>query len=93
MKKLTSIVLALVLVLALAAGVYAADRLSKEEAKKVALDKAGVTAAEATFIKAKLDYDDGRVEYELEFTANGMRYDVDVDINTGRVMKFDVERS
>ena len=79
--------------LALAAGVYAADRLSKEKTKRIALDKAGVTAAEATFTKAKLDYDDGHVEYELEFTANGMRYDVDIDINTGRVMKFDVEHS
>ncbi len=93
MKKLTSIVLALVLVLALAAGVYAADRFSKEEAKQIALNKAGVTAAEATFTKAKLDYDDGRVEYEFEFFANDKEFDIDVDANTGRVVKFDVERS
>ena len=93
MKKLTAMVLALVMVLALAAGAFAAGRLTKDEAKKIALDKAGVTAAEATFTKAKLDYDDGREEYEFEFFANGKEFDIDVDADTGRVVKFDVERS
>ena len=93
MKKLTAMVLALVMVLALTAGAFAAGRLTKDEAKQIALDKAGVTAAEATFTKAKLDYDDGREEYEFEFFANGREFDIDVDANTGRVVKFDVERS
>ena len=93
MKKLTAMVLALVMVLALTAGAFAAGRLTKEEAKQIALDKAGVTAAEATFTKAKLDYDDVREEYEFEFFANGREFDIDVDANTGRVLKFDVERS
>ena len=93
MKKLTAMILALVMVLALAAGAFAAGRLTKDEAKQIALDKAGVTAAEATFTKARLDYDDGREEYEFEFFANGREFDIDVDANTGRVVKFDVERS
>ena len=93
MKKLTAMILALVMVLALAAGAFAAGRLTKDEAKKIALDKAGVTAAEATFTKARLDYDDGREEYEFEFFANGREFDIDVDADSGRVVKFDVERS
>ena len=93
MKKLTAMVLALVMVLALTAGAFAAGRLTKDEAKQIALDKAGVTAAEATFTKARLDYDGGREEYEFEFFANGREFDIDVDANTGRVVKFDVERS
>ena len=92
MKKLTAMVLALVMVLALAAGAFAAGRLTKDEAKQIALKEAGVTAAEATFTKARLDYDDGREEYEFEFFANGKEFDIDVDANTGRVVKFDVER-
>ena len=91
MKKFTAMILALVMVLALTAGAFAAGRLTKDEAKKIALDKAGVTAAEATFTKARLDYDDGREEYEFEFFANGKEFDVDVDANIGRVVKFDVE--
>ena len=92
MKKFTAMILALVMVLALTAGAFAAGRLTKDEAKKIALDKAGVTAAEATFTKARLDYDDGREEYEFEFFADGREFDIDVDANTGRVVKFDVER-
>ena len=92
MKKLTAMILALVMVLALTAGAFAAGRLTKDEAKKIALDKVGVTAAEATFTKARLEYDDGREEYEFEFYADGKEFDVDVDANTGRVVKFDVER-
>ncbi len=93
MKKLTAMILALVMVLALTAGAFAAGRLTKDEAKQIALKEAGVTAAEATFTKARLDYDDGREEYEFEFFANGKEFDIDVDANTGRVVKFDVERS
>ena len=92
MKKLTAMVLALVMVLALAAGAFAAGRLTKDEAKKIALKEAGVTATEATFTKARLEYDDGREEYEFEFYADGKEFDIDVDANTGRVVKFDVER-
>ena len=92
MKKITAMVLALVMVLALTAGAFAAGRLTKDEAKQIALKEAGVTAAEATFTKARLDYDDGREEYEFEFYADGREFDVDVDANTGRVVKFDVER-
>ncbi len=55
MKKLTAMILALIMVLALTAGAFAAGRLTKDEAKQIALDKAGVTAAEATFTKARLD--------------------------------------
>ena len=93
MKKITAMVLALVMVLALTAGAFAAGRLTKDEAKQIALKEAGVTAAEATFTKARLDYDDGREEYEFEFYADGKEFDVDVDANTGRIVKFDVERS
>ena len=92
MKKITAMVLTLVMVLALTAGAFAAGRLTKDEAKKIALKEAGVTAAEATFTKARLEYDDGREEYEFEFYANGKEFDIDVDANTGRVVKFDVER-
>jgi uncharacterized membrane protein YkoI len=91
MKKLTAMILALVMVLALTAGAFAAGRVSMEEAKQIALNKAGVTEEEATFTEAKLDHDDSRGEYEFEFFANGKEYDVDVDANTGKVIKFEVE--
>ena len=48
------------------------DMISVETAKEKALADAGVSASAATFTKAKLDYDDGQVVYEIEFRKNGI---------------------
>ena len=48
-------------------------------------------AAEATFTKAHRDWDNGREVYEIEFYANNTEYDMDVDVNTGRIMGFSTE--
>ena len=92
MKKTVAVVLAVMMVLALGVSAFAArGPLTLEEAKQVALDYAGVRASEATFTKAYRDWDDGREVYELEFYANDTEYDVDVDVNTGRVTDFSRE--
>ena len=49
MKKTTAIVLTLVLALVFAAGAFITGRLMGMEAKDIALQKAGVSAEEATF--------------------------------------------
>ena len=48
-------------------------------------------AADASFTKAHRDWDDGREVYEIEFYANNTEYDMDVDVNTGRVTDFSTE--
>ena len=62
-----------------------------EQAKQVALDYAGVKAADATFTKAHRDYDNGREVYEIEFYVGSTEYDMDVDVLTGRVTDFSSE--
>ena len=44
-----------------------AKKITKAKAKSIALKHAGVSASKATFVKAKLDYEDGRRVYEIEF--------------------------
>ena len=86
MKKAVAMVLVVVMMLALGVTAFAArGPLTAEQAKKVALDYAGVKAADANFTKCHRDYDDGREVYEIEFYANNTEYDMDVDVNTGRV--------
>ncbi len=92
MKKALAVVLAVVMVLALGVSAFAArGPLTMEEAKQIALEYAGVKASEATFTRAYRDWDDGREVYELEFYANDMEYDVDVDVSTGRITDFSTE--
>lgn len=63
-----------------------------ERAKEIALQKAGVAAADANFIKAKLDYDDGRQVYDIEFRAGGMEYSAEVLTTDGTIVSWDVDR-
>ena len=63
-----------------------------EKAKSIALQKASVSASDVRWEKAELDRDDGRVSYELEFYANGLEYEYDIDVLTGKVLKAHRER-
>ena len=92
MKKAVAVVLVVVMMLAFGATAFAAGRpLSVNEAKQIALNHAGVNAADASFTKAHRDWENGREVYEFEFYANATEYDVDVDVNTGAVTHFSTE--
>ena len=67
----------------------AGDYIGTERAKKIAFNRAGVSASQVKNLKVKLDTDDGRAIYEIEFDANGYEYDVDVDAVNGNVVDFD----
>ena len=62
-----------------------------DKAKSIALADAGVNAADAVFLKAKLDRDDGRVEYEVELYSGRREYDYDIDARTGAILSRDWE--
>ena len=67
----------------------AAAYLTEAEARTIALRRAGLETA--VFTQLKLDRDDGKAVYELEFRAGGMEYDCDVDAVTGAVLDYDAE--
>ena len=60
-----------------------------EAAKSAALKHAGLSSA--VFTKTERDYDDGRLEYELEFHTDSAAYEVTVDAATGRVLDYEKE--
>lgn len=65
--------------------------LTMEEAKKKALQTAGVTAEQAERIRIEQDWDDGRMVYEGEFVSGTMEYEFEIDGETGRVLDWDAE--
>lgn len=65
--------------------------VSLEEAKAAVLKKAGLKEADVVFTKAKLDYDDGRLVYEIDFKTDTAKYDAEVDATTGDVIEWEVE--
>ena len=72
-----------------------AGEFTVEEAKTIALSHAGLTADAVTFVKAKQDYDDGRLVYEIEFvttSGNGyLEYDYEIEAATGSILSYDYD--
>ena len=63
-----------------------------EKAKEIALNHAGVSASQATFIKTDIDYENGVRVYEVEFfTANGQEYDYEINGATGSIISYDYD--
>jgi len=58
-------------------------------AKAIALQHAGLTESQVTFIKAKLDWDDGRQVYDVEFYYDNTEYDYEIDAATGQIREWD----
>ena len=66
--------------------------ITESEAKKIALEHAGVSSKKATFVKSKLDWDDGRRVYEVEFYADDYtEYDYEIDASTGKILSYDYD--
>lgn len=71
-----------------------AGPLTEEQAREKALAHAGVQADGTVFTKIKLDHEDGRQVYELEFyTAGGDEYEYELDASTGEVLGYSREEA
>ncbi len=53
----------------------AGSYLGADRAREIALQHAGVNAGNARFLKANLDWEDGRAVYEVEFCFDRTEYD------------------
>ena len=66
--------------------------VDEAKAQELALAHAGVNAADATITKSKLvDYDDGRQIYEIEWYMNDAKYEYEISVASGEVIKSDYE--
>lgn len=64
-------------------------KITKAKAKSIALKHAGVSASKATFVKAKLDYEDGQQVYEIEFYSGNTEYDYEILASNGKIISYD----
>lgn len=65
--------------------------ISEDEAKQAAFDHAGVSEADVTGLRIRLDYDDGRQVYDVEFYSGSKEYDYEISASDGSVLSFDQE--
>lgn len=66
--------------------------VTEEQAREIALDHAGLTSDQVTFIRTKLDWEDGRQVYDVEFyTSDYTEYDYEIDAGTGEIRSYDYD--
>lgn len=62
-----------------------------DRAKEIALNRANLSKTEVQFTKAKLENDDGKAEYEIEFHFDKAEYSYDIDAVSGDILESDVD--
>ena len=66
--------------------------IGEDEAKRIALEHAGLDESQVTIVCAFLEFDDRQWEYEVEFyTQNYEEYDYEIDAYTGAIISFDYD--
>lgn len=63
--------------------------IGEEVARATAVEHAGLTESDVTFIKVQQDRDDGRTVYDVEFYYDNTEYDYEIDAATGEIISYD----
>jgi uncharacterized membrane protein YkoI len=94
LRKKALVVLTLAFIAALSTAGYAKASkayIGKDEANVIALEDAALNEDDVTFFRTKLERDDGRTVYEVEFYSIDTEYDYEIDAYTGEIVSFDSE--
>ena len=65
--------------------------IGEAKAKEIALQHAGLSSAQASFLRTHLDWEDGRPVYEVEFYSGNTEYDYEIDAQTGTIQSYDFD--
>ena len=91
MKKIAAMIAAVAVTTAMAVPAFAA--VTEQQAIDIALRQAGVNPSSVSYMSVHQDWDDGRQEYDVKFYVGTTEYSCDVDMNTGVVRDFDMDRA
>ena len=69
----------------------AQNQISLDQAKKTALDHAGLNENEVRFSSAKLENDDGKYEYDIEFYKDNVEYEYEINAVTGEIIDSEID--
>lgn len=65
--------------------------IGTESAKDIAVDFVNLRQKDVTFLRAELDYEDGRWVYDVEFYTDDKEYDITINAKTGKILDYDYE--
>ena len=65
--------------------------IDSRKAIDIALAGAGVSSSQASGIEAEFDAENGMIVYEVEFMAGGVKYEYNINAETGSIVSYDTE--
>ncbi|MBO5273368.1 MAG: PepSY domain-containing protein [Clostridia bacterium] len=65
--------------------------IGADNAKFIALDHVGADEASVNEYECDMDYENGRMIYDIDFEYNGYDYDYDIDAENGDILRSDKE--
>lgn len=65
--------------------------ITRDSARDIAINTAGVSLDNIRALEVELDADDGRLVYEVEFKSGANEYDYEIDARSGEIIKNHVE--
>ena len=65
------------------------NKLTIEQAKDIALQHAGLTNDQVSFLRTEYDIDDGIEKYDIEFNYNGREYDYEISVSNGDILSYE----
>ena len=95
MKRLfcAAALLSVLLILCCTAAFAEGGPVDRDGARDVALADARLREKDVSKLRIEHDRDDGREVYEVEFRADGIRYEFVVEAESGRILEREIRRS
>ena len=67
------------------------DYIGEDAAKSAAFEHANISETDVTWIWTQLDFDDGRMVYDVEFICGNEEYDYEIDALSGEILSYDYD--
>ena len=90
-KAIILVICIVVVIIAASVTAFKSTLITKAEAKIVALKDAGLSEAEASALRTRLEFDDGRFQYEVDFYNNGTEYEYLIQAKNGEIIAKDID--
>ncbi len=90
-KVIILVICAVVVIVAVSVITVKSTLITKAEAKTVALRDAGLSEANVSALRTRLEFDDGRFQYEVDFYCNGTEYEYLIQAKNGDIIAKDID--
>lgn len=67
--------------------------IGEDKAKSIAINFVKVDESTIRLIKVKMDYEDGKMIYDVEFHTPNAEHEFDIDAITGEILKYDYDEN